>query len=72
MKLRIPRRIKVEDDSSDSENEPLTSTSSGNAQNNIENETEKDKVPLASKVTLSVSSILALLDTIHLYCNTIL
>ncbi|CAG9810004.1 unnamed protein product [Chironomus riparius] len=47
MKLRIPRRIKVEDDSSDSENEPITSTSSGNftnAQNNIENEIEKDKV----------------------------
>lgn len=58
MKLRIPRRIKVEDDSSDSENEPITSTSTENftsTQINIESGAEKDKVPTASKVTVAVS-----------------
>lgn len=72
MKLRIPRRIKVEDDSSDSENEPITSTSSGNftnAQNNIENEIEKDKVLSVSWIFISM---LALEGSIHLYWNKIL
>lgn len=59
MKLRIPKRIKVEDDSSDSENEPLSSsTSSGNftiLQNSTENGSEKDKAPATTTTKVSVT-----------------
>lgn len=51
MKLRIPRRIKVEEESSDSESE------SAPEENTEAQEPVKDKVPVVTTKSLTVSTI---------------
>lgn len=54
MKLRIPRRIKVEEESSDSDNEEAAATTS--TEGSVQDQT-KDKVPAVTSKAATVSPI---------------
>lgn len=53
MKLRIPRRIKVEEDSSESENDPAN-VDSGRVEEELK---DKDILPVVTSKTITVSEI---------------